>query len=197
MKRLTIKNQPSVQDDDWLLSALHNCPTKNAFVNYGMKKMCNLDISYYDEIGKLLSILGFKTIVTREGDVNCRFDATIYSDSNSIPIEIKSPKEDPQINIKSIRQALENKIVLLSRNFYPTTKNTTSLAIAMNYPPSRSDVYELITDIKTAWDFNIGIIDLSDLLSMVYAVSNENRHINYSYFDHLQGKLDYEKAITQ
>ena len=92
--------------------------------------------------------LGFKTRVTREGDVNLRFDATIIDDYDSIPIEIKSPREDREINIKAIRQALENKIILLSRHFYKTRNETTSLAVAFEYPPTRSDVYELISDIK-------------------------------------------------
>lgn len=127
--------------------------------------------------------------------MNNRMDAIIIDDENSIPIEIKSPGESKEINIKSIRQACENKVIILSRKFYQTTNDTTSLAIAFRYPPERSDVYELIDDIKNAYNFNIGIIDIDDLLSLVWDIKEYVGELDFDYFNTFSGKFDYEKAF--
>lgn len=196
MKKLSIKGD--LQDNrSWLQQCLDDSSSMTEFISKTERVLSEMDITFYSEIGELLSIIGLNSNVTREGDVNCRFDATIIDNQYSIPIEIKSPREDEQINIKSIRQALENKIVLLSRKFYPTEHSTTSLAIAQYYPPTRSDVFELIDDIYAAWRINIGIISLSDLLTLAYKIKKEGYGLNLDYFNHLRGKFDYEKAITK
>ena len=113
--------------------------------------------------------------------MNCRFDATLIDSKHTVPIEIKSPREDKEINIKAIRQAFENKIVLLSRRFYPSSPEASSLALAFNYPASRSDVYELVDDIKTSFGYNIGLIDIHDLVRIVYDVQKNGRILNFDY----------------
>lgn len=196
MKKLSLK--VGMQDKkSWLMQCLDKSSSVADFISLTEGLLSNMDITFYPQIGELLSLIGFNSNITREGDVNCRFDATIIDNQYSIPIEIKSPREDAQINIKSIRQALENKIVLLSRKFYPTERNITSLAIAQYYPPARSDVFELIDDIHTAWTINIGIISLSDLLTLAYKVNKDGYSLNLDYFNHLKGKLDYEKALIK
>jgi hypothetical protein len=196
MKKLSLKGERQA-NKSWLMQCLDNSSNIAEFISMTEEPLSKMDITFYPQIGELLSIIGFNSNVTREGDVNCRFDATIIDNRYSIPIEIKSPREDAQINIKSIRQALENKIVLLSRKFYPTEHEITSLAIAQYYPPSRSDVFELIDDIYSAWGINIGIISLSDLLTLAFKVSKDGYVLNFDYFNHLKGKLDYEKAIAK
>lgn len=156
-----------------------------------------MDIEFYDPIGSILRSIGFNAKVVRNGDVNCRMDAIIIDDKNSIPIEIKSPRESKEICIKSIRQACENKIILLSRKFHNTRYETSSLAIAFKYPTNRSDVDELINDFKKAFDINIGIIDIQDLLSLVWDINKEHRSLNTDYFHHFMGKFDYAKAFNQ
>ena len=42
-------------------------------------------------------------------------DAYVKVNSVDIPIEIKSPTEEEFLSTKAVRQALENKIILLSR----------------------------------------------------------------------------------
>lgn len=156
-----------------------------------------MNIEFYEPIRSILSHIGFSdSRKTAEGDVNCRMDVIIVDPTNTIPVEVKSPGEDKEINIKSIRQACENKVVLLSRRFHNTTPETTSLAIAFTYPPDRSDVYELIRDIKVAYHFNIGIIDMHDLLALVWDIKNGGKSLNYSYFNTLYGKFEYEKALS-
>lgn len=197
MKKLSIKNVLQNSSSDFVDNYLEQCRSKREFVSKASDFLSNLTIEFYEYIGIILKHIGIENPhVTREGDVNCRFDATIIDTNNTIPIEIKSPREVREINIKSIRQAFENKIVLLSRRFYPTTDDTTSLVIAFDYPPTRSDVYELIEDIKKSFNYNIGIINVDDLLMMVYSIEKEGKSLNYKYFNYFQGKIDYEKALS-
>ena len=117
-------------------------------------------------------------------------DAIIIDEQRSIPIEIKSPKEVEYINVKSIRQALENKIVILSRKFYSTNKNVTSLSIGFNYPNERSGVYEAIDDIFETYSLRIGIISFPSLLKMFYNKKIKNEDIDLEKIYYLKGRLD-------
>lgn len=194
MKKLTPRNKIQ-QTTSFINSCINNSNSEEDFIYLASSEINNLAIDFYNKIGEIFDALNLNISVTREGDVNCRFDATLIDSQFSIPIEIKSPREDVEINIKAIRQAFENKIVLLSREFHSTTPETTSLAIAFSYPPSRSDVYELILDIKNAFNINIGIIDVSDLLYMVYEYKVNDRDINTDYLFKFFGKFDREKAF--
>lgn len=183
---------------DFIDEHIKNCSSISLFVATVKDYLSDLSIEFYEYVGVILRHIGFTNPnITREGDVNCRFDATIIDSRYTIPVEIKSPREIKEINIKSIRQAFENKIVLLSRKFFPTTEETTSLAIAFDYPPSRSDVYELINNIKDSFGYNIGIINIEDLLRLVYDVKINHKKFNFEYFNTLQGQFDYEKAFIE
>lgn len=50
-------------------------------------------------------------------------------------VEIKSPTEEMHISVKAIRQALENKIILLSRKTYITTNKCSTYAVGY-FPPN-------------------------------------------------------------
>lgn len=196
MRRLTLIDGPVRFSQDQIEQMLTAAHTKRAFLKLSKQAMELMNLEFYDVIGLILKHIGFENPnVSRPGDVNNRMDAVIIDEENSIPIEIKSPGESKEINIKSIRQACENKVIILSRKFYNTTDETTSLAIAFQYPPERSDVYELISDIKKAYGFNIGIVDIDDLLSLVWDVNEKVGELNYDYFNTFCGKLDYEKAL--
>ena len=162
-----------------------------SFVPEAKSHFSTYTIEFYEVIGYILESIGFnKVSVTREGDTNNRMDAIIIDDAQSIPIEIKSPKEVEYVNIKSIRQALENKIVLLSRQFYPTTPETTSLSIGFNYPNVRSGVYELIDDIEATYNIKIGIIDFEDLLTCFYNVVVLKEEFDLNKIYNLKGKFN-------
>ena len=139
----------------------------------------NQDI-FYPLIGDLFNILGLTCKVSRKGENYQRFDALIIDDNHSIPIEIKSPKEELNISTKAIRQALENKIILLSRcnEQYKTDFETTSIALGFNLPNNRSDVLRLITDIKTTFNINISIIDFKTLTVLAVNSVFNNKTIN-------------------
>lgn len=196
MKRLNLVDGPVRYHEDYIQQTLVFSHTKREFLKVSKQALELMNFEFYDIIGLILKHIGFKNAhVSRGGDVNNRMDAIIIDDENSIPIEIKSPGESKEINIKSIRQACENKVIILSRKFYQTTNDTTSLAIAFRYPPERSDVYELIDDIKNAYNFNIGIIDIDDLLSLVWDIEEYVGELDFDYFNTFSGKFDYEKAF--
>ena len=196
MKRLNLVDGPVRYHEDYIQQTLDFSHTKREFLKVSKQALELMNFEFYDIIGLILKHIGFKNAhVSRGGDVNNRMDAIIIDDENSIPIEIKSPGESKEINIKSIRQACEKKVIILSRKFYQTTNDTTSLAIAFRYPPERSDVYELIDDIKNAYNFNIGIIDIDDLLSLVWDIEEDVGELDFDYFNTFCGKFDYEKAF--
>lgn len=143
---------------------------------------------FYPLTVKILLSLGYDAIVGNQGDTSNRVDAFIKDASNSIPIEIKSPTEVMNINIKSVQQAIENKVILLSRQFYPTTLETASLAIGYLYPEERSGVYELIDDVKHTYGFNIGIITLYDLIISLWEKDFEATAFDKSRITNLKGK---------
>ena len=144
---------------------------------------------FYPLIGEIFSDLGLNIMVTRDGDTNNRADAIIIHETNSIPIEIKSPTEIQYVNIKSVRQALENKIVMMSRRFHPTTNDTTSLAIAMLYPEVRSGISELIEDFYKTYKINVGYINIKDLLLIHWGVHFENQKFDLQTIYKLRGQF--------
>lgn len=163
---------------------------KLTVINTALKAISIQDKTlFYPLIEELFGYLGFNCKATRTGDTNNRSDAYIISDEHSIPIEIKSPTEVSYVNNKSIRQAIENKTILLSRKFYKTNHETTSLAVGFEYPAARSGVYDLVEDAHKAYGYNIGFISMKDLLDAVWDV-----HINKKEFDkrritHLKGQF--------
>ena len=122
-------------------------------VLYKKYENSNKDI-FYPLIGDILNYLGFNCIVSRNGTNYERYDAIIVSE-RSIPIEIKSPGEEKNISVKAVRQALENKITLLSRKNYKTDWNTSTLVIGYNLPNDRAEVSALINDIKSTYNITI------------------------------------------
>lgn len=142
---------------------------------------------YYPLIADLFCIIGFNCKVSRGGQNYERADAIIIDDKYSIPIEIKSPGEETEISVKAVRQALENKIIFLSRQQYKTDESTTSLAVGYNLPNSRSEVFELIDDIYKTFKFNICILGFEDLLVLAISVITSGKEIKIENFRTLRG----------
>lgn len=150
----------------------------------------NKDI-FYPAIGDLFNAIGFRCEVWRSGITGLRWDAILADENYSIPIEIKSPGEEKFIQVKGIRQALENKIILDSRMLddYKTTRNTTTLVVGYFAPNDRAEVGELVNDIKKVYKINIGIIDFKTLLFLA-ALRIRNRLIpEFSEFRTLSGVM--------
>lgn len=151
-------------------------------------KYSNKDI-FYPLVASLFRVIGFDCRVSRGGQNYDRADAIIISEKNCIPIEIKSPGEETEISVKGVRQALENKIIFLSRKSYPTDMATTSLVVGFNPPNKRSEVMPLIQDIKNAFDIRIAVIDFRTLLSLAIQVVVTGKMISLQNFYHLQGVI--------
>lgn len=162
------------------------------FAVYGS---ANKDV-FYPLVANLFCILGFDCRVSRGGQNYDRADAIILDDRRSIPIEIKSPGEEAEISVKGIRQALENKIVLLARSSYPTDRESTSLVVGFNPPNDRSEVHELVEDIYRAFGIRVGVIDFRSLLSLAVHSVNSGKRLNIHDFHLLQGAGRVESLAT-
>ena len=146
--------------------------------------------TFYPLIATLFKVMGFNCSFSRPGDNGARWDAIIDDPQRSIPIEIKSPTEEQHLSIKAIRQALENKIILLSRQTHITTPETSSLAIGYYMPNDRAEVNRLIADFKSTYGYRIGVIDLKSLLSLAVSVLVDNNGFDKEQLFSLEGLMN-------
>ncbi len=124
---------------------------------------------FYPLVTALFNIAGFQCQLTRAGVNPLRADASIVLKDDTIPIEIKSPSEEMEISVKAVRQAVENKIVFLSRKMFPCNPKTTTLVVGFNPPNPRSEVHDLIEDINKCFDIHVGIFDFRNLIALAIA----------------------------
>ena len=136
---------------------------------------------FYPLVAMLFRVMGLDCQASRPGDNGARWDAIIVDSEESIPIEIKSPTEEQHLSLKAIRQALENKVILLSRGTHPTLPETTSLAVGYYLPNDRAEVTNLMSDFKTAFGYNIGIIDLKTLLTIAVTIVYDEKTFRFLY----------------
>ena len=146
--------------------------------------------TFYPLVATLFKVIGFNCSFSRPGDNGARWDAIIEDPARSIPIEIKSPKEEQHLSIKAIRQALENKIVLLSRRTHITTPEVSTLAVGYYMPNERAEVSRLISDIKATYGYKIGVIDLHSLLSLAISVLVDERGFDKEKLYRLEGLMN-------
>ena len=146
--------------------------------------------TFYPLIATLFKIMGFKCSFSRPGDNGSRWDAIIDIPGKSIPIEIKSPTEEQHLSIKAIRQALENKIVLLSRKTYLTDPNVSTLAIGYYPPNKRAEVYGLISDFEHTYGYHVGVIDFKSLLSLAISILVDQKGFKKDKLFKLKGAID-------
>ena len=142
---------------------------------------------FYPLIATLFKTMGFHCSFSRPGDNGARWDAIIDDPHRSIPIEIKSPTEEQHLSIKAIRQALENKIILLSRKTHITTPDVSSLAVGYYMPNERAEVSRLISDFKETYGYKIGVIDLKSLLSLAISILVDGKGFDKEQLYTLEG----------
>lgn len=148
---------------------------------------------FYPLIAKLLSIIFDRNAYTPPvGNNNLRFDVIIPDNINSIPVEVKSPTEEEMLSVKAIRQALENKLILLSRKPHNTSYTMTSLAVGFKIPNNRSDVYKLIDDIHNAYGVNISILDLKTIIVTAKFCTNNNMSYNIEELNNVKGVINFK-----
>jgi len=146
--------------------------------------------TFYPLIATLFKIMGFDCSFSRPGDNGARWDAIIDDSKRSIPIEIKSPTEEQHLSIKAIRQALENKIVLLSRKTHITAPDVSTLAVGYYMPNERAEVTRLISDFKETYGYRIGVIDLKSLLSLAVSILVDGKGFDKEKLYKLEGLVN-------
>jgi len=91
---------------------------------------------------------------------------------------------------KAIRQALENKVVLLSRGGLETTRELSSLIVGFRVPNERGDMSNLIDNVFDAFGFRLGVIDLGSLAYLAARCVRDGVSIDADQLAHLRGFLD-------
>lgn len=152
--------------------------------------------AFYPLVAALFRILGFECRPSRRGVNYDRADAMIVHTTDSIPIEIKSPGEETELSVKAIRQAVENKIILLSRQQFATRPQTTTLAVGFNPPNERSEVRELIGDVHRAYGFNVGVLDIRSLAALAFVAIQAGTGLSISGFFEMKGVADAADFLT-
>lgn len=147
---------------------------------------------FYPLVGALFEILGYNCLVSRQGDNGARWDAIITTPYPAIPIEIKSPGEEEHISIKAVKQALENKIILLSRKTYETANEATSLVVGYKSPNKRAEVSSLIEAFYDVYGFKVAVISLDVLYALVVAKVLDGKSITAVQLDELKGLVGVE-----
>ncbi|WP_234774569.1 hypothetical protein [Paraburkholderia tropica] len=150
---------------------------------------------FYPLVAALFRLIGYECRTSRRGVNYARADAMIDNDTDSIPIEIKSPGEEVELSVKAIRQAVENKIILLSRQQFPTRHSTTTLAVGFNPPNPRSEVRELIENVYQTYGFNVGVIDIRSLAALALAAIQAGSRLQLNGFLEMRGVVDVADFI--
>jgi Fe-S-cluster-containing hydrogenase component 2 len=145
--------------------------------------------AFYGLTSSLFQSLGVQTFLPPQGDTNNRIDLILTDSRRSLAVEIKSATETRSINIKSIQQALENKIVLDQRRFFESVSSDSSLVVGYSYPPDRSGVEELIRDISNTFGIRIGVISIEDLYRLVLQVNLNGKKFDRNVLNELFGRM--------
>lgn len=145
---------------------------------------------FYSLVETVFRIIGVDCHKSRDGVIGERWDAMIRDQKRSIPIEIKSPRECEHLSLKAIRQAIENKIILLSRKSYPTTEDCSSYAVGYYAPNDRAEISGLINDIKATYGYKIAVFDIESLIKITVNIILFNKGIDIEELYGLEGIVD-------
>lgn len=146
--------------------------------------------SFYPLVTHLFQILGFKSDYSRAGVNYQRWDAYVMVDGYALPVEIKSPTEEVMLSTKAVRQALENKVILLSRGGLATRPELASLVVGNRLPNERGEMSNLIDDVFKAFGLRLGVIDLTTLAHLALCAVREGVTIDAGQLSQLRGFLD-------
>ena len=191
------ESQPALDQDDFVANRLQQTAvcewSKNDWAevtrNLATRSIPLLHGDFYGLIARLFNAAGLPTWQPRPGDTSNRIDLILADEVDSLPVEIKSFAESPVINVKSVQQALENRIVLDSRKFLPSLPTSSTLVVGYDYPPTRSDVYELIEDVWKAFGINVGLISMVNLYELALRRQLQGAPTSRSRLGSLRGPL--------
>ncbi|RME57398.1 hypothetical protein D6779_08760 [Candidatus Parcubacteria bacterium] len=145
--------------------------------------------TFYPLVTHLFRILGFDSDYSRPGVNYQRWDAFVMVDGHALPVEIKSPTEEVMLSTKAVRQALENKVILLSRGGLATRPELTSLIVGYRIPNERGEMSNLIDDVFKAFSLRLGVIDLTTLAHLALRAVREGVTIDAKQLSQLRGFL--------
>jgi Fe-S-cluster-containing hydrogenase component 2 len=145
--------------------------------------------AFYGLVANLFTAAGHPAWRPARGDTSNRVDLILIDDSDSLPVEVKSRAESPIINVKSVQQALENRVVMDQRDFAVTDPDSSTLVVGYAYPPVRSDVTELIEDIAVAFGVNVGLVSLNDLYRLALSALLAGEKPSRRLLSELKGRL--------
>jgi hypothetical protein len=168
---------------------LKNKTEKDAAEAFALSRAADTQSQFYPLVSHIFRLLGFKSDYSRAGVNYQRWDACVWLNSIAVPIEVKSPAEELFLSTKAIRQALENKIILLSRGGLKTSKDVSSLIVGYQIPNERGDMSSLIDDIYGAFGIRIGVIDLRTLGLLAIRAVIDNLTIKHEQIGELRGFL--------
>jgi len=163
---------------------------KTAAYAFAKSRRNDKQAKFYPLVAHLMQLLGFECDYSRPGVNYQRWDACVRLNDFAVPIEIKSPTEELFLSTKAIRQAVENKVVLLARGGLETRRDLTSLIVGYQIPNERGDMSNLIDDIYAAFDLRIGVLDLWSLGLLAIRAITESLSIDQKQLSHLKGFLD-------
>ena len=150
----------------------------------------NTKTQFYPLVPHLLQLIGFPSHCSRNGVNYQRWDAYVWLHGLAVPIEIKSPTEELFLSTKAIRQAIENKIILLARGGMETQRELSTLIVGYQIPNERAEMSMLIDDVYAAFGFRIGVLDLHTLAYVAIKAITESVSIDEKQLSHLKGFLD-------
>ena len=132
--------------------------------------------TYYPFVHNILNIIGLDC----QGEIG-RCDAYSLYQNHVIPTEIKSPTEVMTYNAKSIRQAIENKILYYNQHEEHDIEFT-SFAIGYNHPENGNEIRELIEKAKEEYNINIVACDIKGLLQICTRILFEGLRLDIKKF---------------
>ncbi|CUJ95998.1 Uncharacterised protein [Achromobacter xylosoxidans] len=94
------------------------------------------------------------------------------------------------LSTKAVRQALENKVILLSRGGLETRPELASLVVGNRLPNERGEMSNLIDDVFNAFGLRLGVIDLTTLAHLALRAVREGVTIDTEQLSQLRGFLD-------
>lgn len=119
---------------------------------------------FYPIVANYLRLLGFEATSSNVGDTSSRADVRIFADGGLVPIEVKSYTEVQMINMKSVQQALENKVLSARHDEAAKPSPLSSLVIGFHYPSQRALILEMIDHIYQAFGFKVGLVSINRLV---------------------------------
>lgn len=163
---------------------------EGAAAAFALRHAADTQGTFYPLVAQLFEILGYRSEHSRAGVNYQRWDACVWVGEDALPVEIKSPTEEVMLSTKAVRQALENKVVLLSRGGLKTRPDISSLVVGYRQPNERGDMSNLIDDVFKAFQMRLGVIDLTTLANLALRTMSAGETIDGNQLAELRGFLD-------